>query len=627
MKKTILIIFLFLIPICCAVELLPPYSIDVTYYKGDEQPLSIILNLRGIDESVSISKSDDISDLISLNDTSLYFPNVTTTESIKVDFNIPTDKAVGLYDGKINYGSNYFPVYINIKKEETGCKIIVPFEQYSYSIKRDTSPYQQDFSFKIASACLSGVTISQVKEDQVIRMESGFQPIRLSLGIPSGDMDSGTSTSYTLEFDVSELAKGTYTSSVIISGTDKSNDESITKVIKYYITVVGQKPGPYSGNVSTITTFPTCSPSATNLQVNETYQINCDNVIDPNIKVNFQPDLRYFEGVKLETNEDTNQVTWSFKPRKIGNGQIIVFYELGNAPIGPINEYNFKISYGPVSSGTNLTFDLYGPEGKIDDCGNLRDDDKLVILPKDNLGNVIAGYTIYKSGEELDGNSFIVESGKEYSLSITAPGFNSVEYVCSILNPEMSVTIVDYNGYDYEINDEIDVSGVDNATFYFNNNEVSLPYTLTSAGDFSVKVSKKGYRDYEGVITVYEPFKVLTTVPSSLKLKEQYILDFNRATPWYVSFKENNKTGIPTTTYASSNSERLEFTPDKKGIYSVYVRNTLLYVYDNSSFFKLWMLWVVIGIVAVFLFFKYSGGLFGMFTKKGEPSGKFNYPE
>ncbi|MBU0959231.1 MAG: hypothetical protein KKB31_04785, partial [Nanoarchaeota archaeon] len=427
-------------------------------------------------------------------------------------------------------------------------------------------------------------------------MESGYQPIRLSGIIPVGEYDKGATFSFTIEYDVSELALQTYTSSININAVDKKSDSSINKVLKYQITVTGSKPSAYVGNTSTITTFPSCSLPSTNLVVNNTYELVCSNVVDPNINIRVNPDLDFFKGISVVSDEETNQFKWKFQPLQLGETKLKVSYLLMGNPVGPTESWDVRVSANPLVYGTAMKFVLFGPNGKIDNCEGLKDNDKLVVQVRDNTSeNIIASYDIYRDGVRLSENSFNVEKGRNYLLSATSPNYNSIDYTCSISSQPISVSIYPT---DVEINFPITITtNPTNVTLYWEDTVIDTTYTPTVLGIHKLKAEKSGYETTEKNVEVKEQLRFLTEVPKKISKGKEVVIELNRPIYWTLSYSEKNETW--NTLHATTSSQVL-FTPEEKGNYVLSIKG------EDWSWKVGGLSWVQIALIVV-------GGLIGLY--------------
>lgn len=605
MKKIILlIIFLLMINLVNAKSLtVTPTIIDREYYLGDNQLSDISITIENKDNTsfaISLSKEGTSSNFFNISETSLYF-NETQSKSFNVEFNIPQTTSTDLYTGKIKYGTEsneYIPVYINVKKREslTECRLVIP-EEYRQSIRRTTKPYTEDFAFKIASVCIDGISLLGIKEDKVYRMESGFQPIRLSGAIPSGEYEGGDTVSFTIEYDVSELAKETYTSNIIINAINKLNDASITKVLKFLITVTGDMPTQYEGNISTITTFPSCSISTTSLVANDTYEVVCSNVVDPNINIKMHPDLDYLEGMRVVNDEENKQFKWVFKPKKLGETTLKVSFELFGNPVGPTEEFKLYITTTYVSAGTSMKFALFGPDGKIENCDTLKGEDTLVIQMRDNkTDNIIANYVIYKDGSKIDGSSFTVEQGRNYLLSATSPNYHSVDLTCKIPNKPVSISLFPS---EIEIGSQFSVTtNPENVTLYWDGSEIVSPYTPIVSGKHKLKAVEEGFQETEIEVDVKEKLSFLTEPPEKLKVDKETIIELNRPTTWTIYYGKKNDT--MDMLYSAGESSIISFTPNEKGYYQLNIKENK-YVWKTGFTWGNWFKNIVIGLVVILL--------------------------
>ncbi len=599
-KLVLLIVLLFFMPLVLAIDLsVTPATIIASYTKGKIIPGNIILEVKNNDNQSfesSITQSGLASSLFSLSANSLSFTGVDS-KALTVSFqNLNTNTPVGQYTGSINFnGTSKVNVTINVIEEETtGCRIITYGGDYRDSISRTIEPFTRKFNFKISKECTTA-TINSIREDGTFTLESGTQPISLTGLVPTGTYDGGELLTYDIKFNVKDLSQGTYDSRIIIEASD-SEDKDISKVVNFQIKVLGSKPTPYTQNDTII--FPSCNPDTNNLLINSSYKIMCSNVVSPDLKIRFLPDLEYFEGITVEPKEDLNQVIYHFKPIKEGSAEIRVSYELSGSPVGASPVFKYQISLNPVAFGTKMKFDFFPP--LID----LKEGDTVAVLVKDNESNyILGGVSLYLNGIKIEGNSFIVEQGKSYTLSASLTGYSPLEEIIKIENPEIPLYLSKPTP---NVGDIITVIPPQNLTIYLELNGTSINngFVINNPGTYTVTATASGYKKTNITFDVVERLVILTTIPEKIKLGQKLTIELSREAPWSLVYRANNETDTyPQTIYSRTDKIINLEIPNKKGLYYFYVDGSELIVWDNRGISINWRWVLIILIVIVILYF------------------------
>src|SRR3990167_7711084 len=367
----LLLIILVLVPNSFAKSLtISPSAISIDYILGDSQPADKSISFTNADNtsfSIALTKNGTGTNLYNISATTMGF-NGTQSKAITLKFGISSETSPDLYSSRIWHGSGdeFIPVFITVKAKTvttTGCKLLLPSELFSRSIKKGTQPFSQDFLLQVSNKCTEGIRITDIRESgQVTVTEQGLQPIRLSGLIPKGSFEKGQTVTMNVEFDVSELQLGDYRLSIIITSTE--GDEQLTQKMDFRIFVVGTASA-ISNN--TFSTLPTCSPSSSDLRLGQTYQIICNNVIDSNIKLNIDGGdaLNYLKGLSYDN--PSNQIVWSFTPIKLGNTKLRAYFTFNGVPIGEVKEYELRIAQTSGGGlGTKLEFDFFPKTLNID---------------------------------------------------------------------------------------------------------------------------------------------------------------------------------------------------------------------------------------------------------------------
>ncbi len=597
-----------------------PTSIDKAYTIGDSQLNDVTLTFENNDNDtfdLSLTKSGTASSLITLSTTTLNFAGESTT-TLDISFDIPDTTSPGLYSAYITYDvEKYVPIYIDVKKAvgTEDCRLIIYSSEYIYTISKSTPPYQDSFAFRISSKCTAGVDITEIKQNGAILTDSGYAPLRLDGGLPKGFFDGGEVLSLDAIYDVSNLERGTYVSYIVITGTDRLSDETITSSMKFKITVVGTA-GPV-GDVDYIDP-PKWEPIPQELVTNNSYTIVARDV-NPNLEIVVEPNP-YIYGEMVEV--QGNDWLYTFRPVKIGNTVLKFYATYKGGVIGTPVEQEVRItSTQPSVAGTNLTLQ-YFPELNLLTPGST-----LIALVKDEKnGNIVSNYKLFKNGEELkdeNGNNknfFVVELGKKYSLQATAMGYNT--YVTSFSLTPQTVSVSFNPASPINLGSQLTFTQTPlNAKVTINGFEINGSYTPQTTGVYTIVASADGFLNYNGSFEVIQQI-FLELFPDEKETKLNKLLSFklNRETTINAFYKKDASSFIETLneTYAediSITTTTIAFKPKKSGIYWVEADGINIWQHEfEGGFFKgisnwfgnrgawFWVITVIIIIALVYFF-------------------------
>ena len=614
-KKHLLILFLFILMLynVNAKSLnVNPSVIDKTYYIGSSQlsPLSISFENRDNSTfSLSLSKSGTSANFISLSTTSLSFSG-QETKNLDVSFNIPQNTQVGLYSGEITYDAGQndkIPVYINVlKNATTGCRFIIPFTDYEYVIKIGTLASAQDYLVKVSSECSSGILLTELKTTGVILTDSGYEPIRLKGGLPvNQNFNSGATFTFSLETDVSELSTGVYTSFVQIAGI--SGDDIITSILRFKTTVTGTaKP------VGDILSPPSFDKLPDDLNFNQTYELIARNV-DPNLDIFVEPN-EYIYGLNVLTED--NIWKYIFRPSKSGNTIIKAYSRYKGGIIGNLFSQELRVLVGgPVIAGTNLTLEVY-PNVSLWNPGTI-----VSLLIKDlKTGNIITNPSIYINGVPLIGTQFTIGSVKDYKISITSSGYNTIEQTYSSNPKPVKITI--FPGTIVDIGTFINITtDPGDAVIKINEIDSAKEFNGDTIGIYNIRAIKEGYVEGNETFIIKDfPAGILTQPDTSNAKKGKNItFELTKEDTFIVYYKK--EFDKPREQILTRTSKIVSFPVRfNSGIYSVEVENNPIPIWEyelkKSSLLgnfsiPLWM-YIAVGILVLIfimvLIFKNSGG-------------------
>ena len=614
----IISISIFIVPNTFAKSLTTsPSAISIDYTLGDSQPADKSISFTNDDNtsfSIALTKNGSGTSLYNISATTLGF-NGSESKAITIKFGISSESSPDLYSSRIWYGTGdeFIPVFITVKSKittTTGCKLLLPSELFSRSIKKGTQPFTQDFLLQISTKCTNGLRITDIRESgQVTVTEQGLQPIRLTGLIPKGSFEKGQTLTMNVEFDVSELQLGDYKSSIIITSTE--GDEQLTQKMDFRIFVVGTAS---ALNNNTFSALPTCSPSSSDLKMGQTYQFICNNVVDSNIRLNIDGDvLNYLKGVSYDN--PSNQIIWTFTPIKLGNTKMRAYFTFNGVPIGEIKEYDLRIAQTSGGGlGTKLKFDFFPKDLDID---NLKGGNTFSLLIKainpdvNDSGTIIDEVVLYKDGVQTSERSFKVSAGEKFTLSASAIGFSSIEKTIATIAVPLELISLGYSPLNIEVGRNITFTTTpSDAKILLDGVEIPKIYVFGEVGAKNIVLQREGYGENMLSVIVTEPLRLLSEIPDNIGIGDEVAIEYNKPVDWTVLITENNQTSE---IFVQGSDNVVRFTPDRKAVYDVYVRDKLISSYDLTGFAFSWRWFGIIIVAGLLLYFavKYEWFRFG----------------
>lgn len=610
----ILLTLLLMVPACNAVVIPDKNIIEVSYTAGGAQPQPEVITFYNTEnETVNLSLSvvGDISEWVSLSDTSLQLVN-ETSQQVVVSFNISTSE-VGVYNGYINILTQpankaiypTIPVYITVSsgQPQEECKLIPELTADYPTIQANTPPFEKKYIIRVGKGCVDGVEITSVyfSGTGIIQTPEGQKPIRLSGAQSLGYKYPGEQAYFNVLYDVSGLPTGTYQATAKVVGNYKG--ELVSAEIDFSVTIVGAA-SPVNASFSSL---PECTlPSS--MEVNSTYKFICNNV-NPNIKISI-PYSDYFVGVMVE--EPGNQFIYTFKPVKSGETEFTAVFTYKNVPIGEPFKQKVTISEPgiPVAGKGNLTFVFYPS------LDMLVPGDELIVECRDSKTNkIIKDCDLYVDGRLVENKTIIVEGGRTYHLSLDAPGYLTVDKEITVEMPSIKIFVTPDKPM---VGDMITITAknsvtnedVENPTIYWDGVPVEPTFRVQSEGNHTVKVVAEGYKEAETTVFV-EMYPRATFIPERIYLNRNVTLTLNKNTSWYVGYREDITK--PEQRIAEGSGDKVVFTPTKHGIYTVYLKGSKVAQWEIKGFnpfgaFKIslppWLIYVIAGVVAVVVVLK-----------------------
>lgn len=619
LKRLIFTLFALIlaVPVSNAVIIPDKNIIEVSYTIGGTQPQPEVITFYNTENktvNLSLSVVGDISDWVSLSNTTLQFVN-ESSQQLVVSFNISAD-SVGVYNGYISLSPANeviyptIPVYITVSsgQPQEECKLIPELTADYPTIQADTPPFEKKYIVRVGKGCVGGVEITSVyfSGTGIIQTPEGQKPIRLSGAQSLGYKYPGEQAYFNVLYDVSGLPTGTYQATAKVVGN--YNGELVSAEIDFSITIVGAA-SPVNTSFSSL---PECTlPSS--MEVNTTYKFICNNV-NPNIKISI-PYSEYFVGVMVE--EPGNQFIYTFKPVKPGETEFTAVFTYKNVPIGEPFRQKVTISEPgvPALGRGNLTFVFYPS------LDMLVPGDELVVECRDSKTNkIIKDCDLYVDGRLVENKTFVVEGGRTYHLSLDAPGYLTVDKEITVELPSLKIFVTPDNPVvgdmiTITVKNSVNNQDVENAEIYWDGVPVEPTFRVQSEGNHTVRVVAEGYKEAEKTVFV-EMYPAATFIPKRIYLNRNVTLTLNKNASWYVGYKRSPEQ--PEQKIAEGKSDRVVFTPTEHGIYTVYLEGSRVARWEIKGFNPFeglgrisvppWLLYLVVGAVVVVIAVKLIGG-------------------
>lgn len=523
-------------------------------------------------------------------DSSFILPNATRIIVLTFDSAAPSGNNLGAITFSESGSSVVNVLMVVNSTQQVGCQINPSLVSYSQAIQQGTRTPIPTITFSPTNCpgTLS-LTASSVSVQGGIITTEGQKPISIS---------SVTSEGVNLVIDTSGLTtQTTYTSTLNINAFSKNFQ------VPFNIIITSGTSQP--ANV-TLSTLPTCSLTATVLNLNSTYSLICSN-IQPDISISPVVDTDYIVGAGVETS--SNQFIWKFQPIKFGNTFIKANFNYRNAPIGTPFKQEVKVSSsGIVAPGTLLGF-LFTPS--LDTAQS--NQDIAIQLVDNKSGSLVPNPEIYIDARLLNGtgNTFYtkLDYGKSYQLRGRSPGYDDIIFTMQLQSKQQNISLSPPNpdsGTTILL-----TSSVPNASIFIDETKVTNPYSGTlSRGSHVLRAIKEGYLDASLNITVLEAVNV--SLLTQFKKGTPQMIQLNRNVSWAVNYQKDYAS-LPTP-FAQGTSNVIQFTPDKAGIYSILSNGNPITTYEIKGFSLdypiagiQWYWWLLIGIVVIVVLKKMFG--------------------
>jgi len=487
MKKQIIGIFIIVylsVLLVSATIQCTPSSITTSYNEGDSKQVSTQCTNNGNATTIFITGETGI---ISTTETNFN----AGTKTINVD--LSSNANSGLYLGSLSFGTGYsVPIAFNVIKTNIAPTSLISFP----TSKRITVPQGEEYNRKVTMIMPSNYP----NPINIQSIEFSEENNIISFGdVETGILNPGEVKDIPIKINAKEAQVGEYpTISVQIRLDD--NGEVVTLSSALHITVTANL------NPSTNVTFsskPSCSISASTMNINMSYSFTCSNV-QKNLEVS--PVFNeYFEGQNVQLNGDI--YIYEFTPIKYGNTQFISTFTYLGAPLFSPFKQDIKIaSSGSTIPGTELEIKFTPTKEKI-----LSNEEVILQLIDNKSGNLVNSPSIYINAIKLESlnNSeksfpYKFDLGTNYEIRGEAEGYDNLIKVINITSKTLEFTITPNKEF-YVTGDLVNISSNVNETSFLINNEVienPESYIFSDVGNFTIKSINEDYISSEKNITV-----------------------------------------------------------------------------------------------------------------------------
>ena len=404
---------------------------------------------------------------------------------------------------------------------------------------------------------------------------------------------------FRLSANAENVQTGSYNYIYSISATGEGY-ENLNKDIEFIITVMSGI-NPITDDLPS--SIPTCSLSASEFALNQTYKLICTST-NPNIEIQPVIDYDYIKG--LGVTETGSTYEYSFQPKQFGNTIIRARFLFKNAPIG--NEYSQEVrilASSGIVPGTSLALKFYP------NLYEAKEDEPITIRAVDNeSGNILTNAKIYLDGIEMLNDSLVLKSNKNYEIRASFIGYRDLVETIN-LNPKLiNFTI----GTEYNLGDSLNfTTDPEDATVTLNGSLISLPFPLNSIGTFEISVSKLGYTTSTQNITVGSHSKIIYSTPiDSIEKGGEILVEFaENETLIYVDFQADPSEAAVILVQEFT-GKQVSFLTEKEGVYHVYADGEFIQQFSVIksdgwwNFYKSPWVWIPAIIVLILLFIYYG---------------------
>jgi len=560
-------------------------SIEITY--PDPIPSTISLNPfnpsqiieftnTNISEDLQLTFaiSSNLQDIVTLSKTSLDVGVSPYKGSITLSIPEEGYEDGGSFNGFLTYttslGTDSIPVSVVIgpeESEEVESDLIVFPTSKVVTIKQG-SEKTQNILISVPLNYPRTVTIQSVDFDQE-KETILFGDLNL------GQVAPGNSIQIPIVFSGIDAQTGSYQTGLIIFATDSEGQVALPKVSLTLQVTAGISP--ITGD--TFSTPPTCSLSATTMNLNNTYSFTCSGVVS-NLQITI-PSSNFYVGKNVEVSSGIYR--YDFIPIEYGETEFKAEFRYNGASIFQPFKQNIRISSaGSLIPGTSLKF-IFTP--KLDQATG--DEEKYLIQLADNkTGSLVSSPRIWVNAIELNSSSsdtfqYAFEPNKDYEVRGKSPGYEDFVQTINI-NPQKIEIRINPGVGDSSTMFNITTS-VNNATLTILDQQyIGSYYGVLPGGIVELKAVKDGYKTEIINFTVDDRPKILA-FGTEFKKNVAQNFTLNKIGDWIVYHKKSMD-ATERTEFVKGTGDLVEFTPDKAGSYVIEVEGIHVGTFEIEGF-------------------------------------------
>jgi hypothetical protein len=506
--------------------------------------------------AVTLSSTGSASQYITLSDTVIGQSGNTTATQKTFTLNFNEQATQGDYISVISFSDGSNPLSFVLKVNGTqqvsqgGCQINPSLVSYTQQVQQGTKIPIPKITFSPINCdgqlILTGSTVSI--QGGIITTE-GQKPVYIS---------SVESDGVTVNIDTEGLNSQTYSSKLKINAYSKQFE------IPFTIIITG---GTSTSGDFNIENLPACSLTSNVLNTNVSYSMVCTNLV-PDVSIEPVVDSKYIIGVGRSS--ESNQFTWTFRPKNFGNTIIKAQFKYLGVPVGePFSQEVVIQSSGNPSPGTSLEF-VFTPT--LDKAKP--QEDVIIQLVDNKTLSLVSNPEVFIDALPLTvNNSFFkikLDIDKNYSIRGRSAGYTDLVKTIALSMSPISLTMTPESG---DSRTNFIISTDSNATIYIDGVSKGNYYTGTiPEGYHEIKAFKEGYIDSIKNITIESAISI-TKLGADFNKGDVQVFNLNKNDSWTVYYQEDSSVQAEIYNNLVGQGTKIEFTPKKAGTYTIRTNN------------------------------------------------------
>ena len=562
LKKKNIIIGVFLLSLFL-ISLVSAVTTNPTQIILNNQNPSQLIEFQGLNSSISLSLSSSILNYAQLNFYTVDSTNRWVTISLKE--NVPA----GNYIGSINYDGGTIPIGIYIEENETQIESdIIVFPTSKVVTVKQGSEKTQSIMLTVPSNYPGSINILSVD------FNPGTETIMFG-DLNLGQVAPGSSIQIPIVFSGIDAQTGSYFTQLSILATDSEGQVPLPTISLTLQVTAGVTP--VTGD--TFSTPPTCSLSATTMNLNNTYSFTCSGIVS-NLDINI-PSSDYYVGKNVEVSAGIYR--YDFMPTNYGEVEFKAEFKYNGASIFQPFRQDIRItSAGSLVPGTSLKF-IFTP--KLDQATG--DEETFLIQLADNkTGSLVSEPRIWVNAIELNSSpsdtfQYSFNPNTDYEIRGKSPGYEDFVETINIKPQKIEIRISPGIGdtlTTFSIN-----TSVENATITIGGKDYYGIYVGPLPGGVNeIKAVKEGYKTEIINFTVDDRVRIISFGGEFKKgIDQNFTLNTNSS--WIVYLK-GSLDDVERTEIARGTGNLISFLPDKKGVYVIEADGAHIGTYEIPGF-------------------------------------------